>query len=68
MIDHQPLRLLLILGISLGLWACATPPVTTAPAEPDAEIASVRAKYPLGAINEDVTQDHAHTRAGRTIA
>jgi len=58
MMGHPTVRLLLVLGVSLALWGCATPPITTAPAEPDPEITSVRAKYPPGAINEDVTQDN----------
>jgi len=58
MTDHRPLRLLLVLGFSLALWGCATPPITAPSAEPDAEIAALRAKYPPGAINEDVTQDN----------
>jgi len=56
--DHRRLRLLLVLGFSLALWGCATPPITTIPAEQDAEVATLRAKSPPGAINEDVTQDN----------
>jgi len=58
--DHRPLHLLLVLGFSLALWGCTTPPppTSTAPVEPAAEIAGVRANYPPGAINEDITQDN----------